>query len=154
MNHLGAWIYLTSKYEERRPWGRAALCSIALFTADWMPNQQVIVGVHSRFVGMLFGSGTRFKHCCQSCGSQLSLSAPDLFKLWERKSPIVFVKCSLPIIKLPFEYIYIHLKEMTWHFMLFIFPFCCFLQWQDVDWFLLDHSQLLKWYKNFFHFCA
>lgn len=118
MNHLGAWIYLTTKYAELRPWGRAELCLIALFTADWMPNQQVIVGVHSRFVEMLFGSGTWFKHCCQSSGSQLSTSTPDVFKLWESQSPNMLCNARLLYsLNCHSFFIYNHLKVMMWQFI-------------------------------------
>lgn len=56
-------MYLTSKYAERWPPGKRMMCSIALFTAEWMLIQQVIVGVCSRFGRILFGRSV------QSCSS-------------------------------------------------------------------------------------
>lgn len=85
-------MYLTSKYAEVWPRGKATHCSTVLFTVDWVPNQQVIVGVFSEFVRILFGRSAQ-SYCrlnnavnqkAVTCNWQTVLRYDS--DLWEKKS--------------------------------------------------------------------
>lgn len=129
MKHFSAWVYLTSKYAELWPRGKAMQSSIALFTVDWMPNQQVIVGVCSRFVRTLFGRAAQSSGGLNSAVNQEAVTCnwqTGLMSSICGKESLP-MHCAMPayfslqsIIKPPLQFIFIqciNLRVMIWQFI-------------------------------------
>lgn len=141
IKNFTAWMYLTSKYAEVWPRGKAMHCSTVLFTVDWVPNQQVIVGVFSEFVKILFGrsaqSSCRLNNAVNqmavTCNWQTGLrydsvgikshpncATPTCFTLWFSCNYTLAALANLGVMIWQFIFMIVQLSELWsdgWYYM-------------------------------------